>query len=192
MSWQTVALEPFDGATPAIIHDAAAIEAAEVTRQAMAAAKAAAEAQEVAEQRRHIGLMQALEELGVEAPAHRVEAIAAISGAVAEATSKLLPTLADDAFVSEMTAAVVDLVSRSDLATPVLCVAPDNHDRVVAALSAREPRFELAVSSDPELRSDQARLRWDGGGADFDAETLTQLARDALRARLNTLQEHRT
>lgn len=189
MSWQAKALEPFDGISPAVIHDMMVKERAQAQAQAEEDARLAAEAEATAaaEAQRHQTLVDAIDALTKEAESHRAAATRAISDAVATAANGLFAAIASQGFADEIAEATAQLIDQSEIAQARLCVAPALHDRIVAVLAARAPERELTVVSDPALPESSARLDWTSGGAEFDANALIDKAKAALARQLETL-----
>ena len=107
MSAARLVLEHFAGGGGALLH------AAETEREAAQARALALEAEEqerVAEQRRLQVLARSLGELAARSMDTRMAAIASLADVVESAVLAILPTLAQQGFAAELSAAIKDLI----------------------------------------------------------------------------------
>lgn len=194
MSGTSIVLECFDGVSAAAIHEPeatalldAALADAEAARIAEEAAAAARQAALEAQERHHEVLVGRLRELQAAVTSRKQDAVHAVSAAVGEAVATLLPALADDAMPEEIAVGTARIIAAAGLPGAHLAVSAEDHERVVAALSALAPAGAVTVVAEPQLGPGDARLTWTDGGADFEASALIPAAEAGLNRRLQDL-----
>lgn len=120
--------------------------------------------------------------------ADRREAVEAFARACADA----LPSLAETGFAAEVAAATMEIARMSRPRAVVLHAAPEDLAAIRDALDHREraelpTNLPLRLVEDPRVAPGEVALRWDGGGAEIEADTLARTALESLDRALETL-----
>jgi hypothetical protein len=133
-------------------------------------------------------LAAAVEALAADQLALREEWLGKAASALGEAAASLLPPFARTGFATQVAEAAMSVARRGRWPRLVLHVAPGDAEAIAEALDrlasadVRERPVELAT--DPALAAGEARLGWDGGGAEIDAEAMVEAALGRLRSAL--------
>lgn len=136
---------------------------------------AAAAATAEAESRRAVSaLCESLRDLELDRQGARAEAVASLGPVLAALARAVAPEAARLGLAAAMEAAVAARLAAAPQARLVARCAPEHLESLALRLGDA-----VALRADPELSGAQARLEWDGGGAEYDAEGC---ARAALKA----------
>ncbi|MGF1500237.1 MAG: hypothetical protein ACFBSD_00330 [Paracoccaceae bacterium] len=110
----------------------------------------------------------------------RAEAETRSAEAMVRAAEKALPALVESGFPAEVGAASLALLRRGAPVPVTLRISPADNLSLRSALEEATLPDGLTICEDPTLTPGQARLGWEDGGADLDAERLTKAALAAL------------
>lgn len=116
------------------------------------------------------------------------------AAALGEAAASLLPPIARAGFAAQVAEAAAAVARRGRWPRLVLRVAPADAEAIAEALGARPggdgPERPVALAPDPALAAGEARLGWDGGGAEIDAEAMIEAALGRFRSALADASAH--
>ncbi|MEM9147641.1 MAG: hypothetical protein AAGC57_15750 [Pseudomonadota bacterium] len=126
-------------------------------------------------------LLNRLDELALAGPAALETEHRRHAEAFARAAASALPSLIETGFAAEVAAASLEIARASRPRDIALHLAPEDLEAVQLVLDRQsEDRGDidlpLRLVSDPRVAPGEAALRWTGGGAEIDANTLAAKA----------------
>lgn len=120
-------------------------------------------------------LRECVQDMELTLAAARADAIAQMRGVVAALAALVAPQAAAAGFAEELAAAVAARLEAAPQEPLTVRAAPERVPGLVARFGDR-----VQVEADPLMIGAQARLRWPGGGADYDVEACLGVARAAI------------
>lgn len=129
-------------------------------------------------------IVEIVRRIAIELTTARQKIISQGSEAIANSAAELLPSLLDQGFVHELSAATVQIANVIEPEQITLQAHPDQHDTIVDALKSAAPASPITVTSDPSLAEGQVRLSWPDGGAEIDQTALLRHAAELFESRL--------
>lgn len=144
------------------------------------------------ETQRTAGLLRiadSLETLAAEHAGLRSRCIGQATAALGTAAAALLPALAREGFPALVADTARTIAENAEWPQLRITLAPDEAELVQRFLgdSAAAPRIRVAAR--PDAVPGEARIDWDGGGAELDAQAMAAALLTEYRHRLDTLSQ---
>lgn len=137
-----------------------------------------------------VRIANALETIAAEGASAHTQGMRAAAEGFARAAAAALPSFVETGFAAEVAAASLEIARAIRPEPLILHLAPEDLEAVDQAMlhcdrGGQLGDLPLQFEADPRIAPGEAALRWTGGGAEIEVDTLTRLALDHLDRAVN-------
>ena len=112
-----------------------------------------------------------------------------VSNQACRSVDALLPGLLTEFSAAQIASSVLAVVETANLQSPVLYLATDDYEGVIAEISDADTHVRIEIRKSEDQDCGTAFLRWENGGADLNLDDFLTAAKRVIRTDADMIQD---